>query len=167
MKNLARINASTYLILLLGIFMLSGCETFFPNIKNAKRTLNTIRVPDDFDWSLNTTVDLTVKLEKVGRSLGTIENRRLLLLDSTLNILAQAIIKNQEAHIYHPIPASQGKMIVYLPETGNYQKIFSWAGWGTLTMQYGWQDPDEDLGLQYLGVPFTGGFFGKNLVSRL
>lgn len=141
--------------------MFSGCETLFPDIRNANRNLETIRVPDDFDWSLNTTVDLTVKLEKVGRSLGTIEYRRLFLLDSSLNILAQAIIENQEAHIYHPIPASQGKMIVYLPETGNYQEIYSWAGWGELTMQYGWQDPDEDLGLQYLAVPFTDGIFGQ------
>ena len=84
MKNQVRINASKYLILILGMSLLSGCIKFFPNVMNADRNLNTIIVPEDFNWSLNTTVNLTVKLEKVGRSLGTIENRQLLLLDSNI-----------------------------------------------------------------------------------
>lgn len=142
-----------YLSLLLAAVLMNSCENSpFFNPFSANSNLNTVIIPDYFEWDLTTTVNLKVVMEPAGTVLEPIEKQRIYLLDSTHQLLARGIIHDGTTQLYHRIPANQGRMIIYFPVTGNYEYIYSWACLGTLTFDYAWDDPNEDNGLNYLEI---------------
>jgi LruC domain-containing protein len=138
------------LLILLVTFIVSCENSPFFNPWEKDRTLTSFSAPNDFDWTLTKNVDLTVDMILQGDDLESIEGQRVLLLDSAQQVLARGVITNNQARLYHGIPAEQSRMIVYFPLTGNYEYIYSWACLGTLPFEYGWDDPEEENGLTYL-----------------
>ena len=142
-----------YIPLLLLLIAFASCENgpFFNPFEN-KFTINTVRVPNEFNWSLTNTVDLTVDMINQGENLESIEGARVLLLDTLQNLMARGIVVDGEARLYHRIASSQGKMIVYFPNTGNYEYTYSWACLGTLPFEYAWEDLNATSDLSYLEI---------------
>ncbi len=140
-----------YSIFFLIILALNACnDSPFFNPYAGSNSLNTIRIPDNFNWSLSAKVDLTVAMKAQGQVLESIEGEQILLLDTLQNVLTRAIIHDQETRLYCKIPANLGQMIVYFPATGNFEYIYSWACLGTLYFDYAWDNPEVENQLQYL-----------------
>ncbi len=138
-------------IFFLIILALNACnDSPFFNPYAGSNSLNTIRIPDNFNWSLSAKVDLTVAMKAQGQVLESIEGEQILLLDTLQNVLTRAIIHDQETRLYCKIPANLGQMIVYFPATGNFEYIYSWACLGTLYFDYAWDNPEVENQLQYL-----------------
>ena len=146
----------TYLSVIVILISWTGCsnDVFF-NPFRAAHTLKTIKISNDFTWSLTTHVDLDVVFELVGDSIDLIEGERIYLLDTNYRVLTQGIIENEKSHLDYKVPFNMGVMYAYLPLTQNFEYVYSTACLGTLTLRYGWDEPDEDLGLQVLEFPFA------------
>lgn len=140
-----------FLLFLIGFVSCNDPGIYNPN--RSGRTLGSVRVPDNFTWTLATKVDLDVQLNLQGKEMESIEGHRIYLLDTSLQVLTRGVIHNNKTHLYYKVPTNTGQMIVYFPTTGNYEYIYSWASWGTLPFAYAWLNPDDIPRLKYLDFP--------------
>ena|GEM_PF-3552796 len=147
-----RFNKLSWMVILLPVLLASCSNDIFFNPFKLPKTLNTAEVPGYFNWTLSNKVDLNVELELTGDTVETLDGHFIYLLDSLHHVLTRGIIQNQQTKLYYKIPVDFGKMIVYLPLTGNYKEIYSWASLGTLHMTVAFDDPDSENDLDYLEI---------------
>ena len=139
-----------FIVVTISLLLSSCSDSPFFNPFKGNSNLNTVRVPENFTWSLSSKVDLEIIMDLDGEAVENIEGEWVFLLDTLQNILTRGVIHNQETQLYYKIPANLGRMFVYFPTTGNYETIYSWACLGTLQFNYAWENPDVENDLQYL-----------------